>query len=54
MSKKELLKGIYVLSDAILTPNETILSVMERVLKSGVSVIQFREKYANDDAIEFT
>ncbi len=54
MSKKELLKGIYVLSDALLTPTETILSQIERVLKAGVSVIQFREKYASDDEIEFT
>ena len=54
MSKQELLKGIYVLSDAVLTPNETILSQMERVLKAGVSVIQFREKYASDDDIELT
>ena len=54
MTKKELLKGIYVLSDATLTPLETILSQIERVLKSGVSVVQFREKYATDEALEFT
>ena len=54
MSKKELLKGIYVLSDALLTPTETILSQIERVLKAGVSVIQFREKYASDNEIELT
>lgn len=54
MFKHKLLKGIYVLSDANLTPNETILSQMERVLKAGVSVIQFREKYASDDEIEPT
>ncbi|MDD3343977.1 MAG: thiamine phosphate synthase [Sulfurospirillaceae bacterium] len=52
MSKKALLKGIYVLSDAILTPKETIMAQMERVLKSGVSVIQFRDKYASDEEIE--
>jgi len=54
MSKKELLKGIYVLSDAVLSPSKTILSQIERVLKAGVSVIQFREKYASDDEIELT
>ena len=54
MVNKKLLKGIYVLSDAILTPKETILSQIERVLQSGVSVIQFREKYASDDEIEST
>jgi len=54
MSKAELLKGIYVLTDAHLTPKETILSQMERVLKSGVSVIQFRDKYASDEEAEST
>lgn len=54
MTKKDLLKGIYVLSDATLTPKETILSQMKRVLESGVSVIQFREKYASDAQIELT
>lgn len=54
MSKQALLKGIYVLTDAHLTPKDTILQQMERVLKSGVSVIQFRDKYASDDEAEFT
>lgn len=54
MSKKAQLQGIYVLSDAHLTPKETILSQMKRVLESGVSVIQFREKYASDAQIELT
>lgn len=54
MSKNELLKGIYVLTDASLTPLDTILVQMERVLRSGVSVVQFREKYASDEALEFT
>ena len=54
MSKKALLQGIYVLSDAHLTPQKTILEQMERVLQSGVSVIQFRDKYASDEEAEFT
>lgn len=54
MDKKELLKGIYVLTDATLTPKESIFSQVKRVLQSGVSVIQFREKYAHDDEIEDT
>lgn len=54
MAKQALLKGIYVLTDAHLTPKDTILQQMERVLKSGVSVIQFRDKYASDDEAEFT
>lgn len=54
MSKKALLQGIYVLSDALLSPTQTILSQMKRVLESGVSVIQFRDKYASDAQIELT
>lgn len=54
MSKKSLLQGIYVLTDAHLTPQKTILEQMERVLQSGVSVIQFRDKYASDEEAKFT
>ena len=54
MSKKSLLQGIYVLTDAHLTPQKTILEQMERVLQSGVSVIQFRDKYASDAEAELT
>ena len=52
MLNKEQLKGLYVLTDATLTPNETILEQVERVLKSGVSVIQYRDKYASDEEAE--
>ena len=54
MAKQGLLKGIYVLTDAYLTPKESILTQMERVLKTGVSVIQFRDKYASDEEAEST
>lgn len=54
MSKKDALKGLYVLTDATLTPQATIFSQMERVLKMGVSVIQFRDKYASDEDAYFT
>lgn len=52
MLNKELLKGLYVLTDASLTPTETILEQIERVLKSGVRVIQYRDKYASDEEAE--
>lgn len=52
MLNKEQLRGLYVLTDATLTPNETILEQVERVLKSGVSVIQYRDKYASDEEAE--
>ncbi|KFL34432.1 MULTISPECIES: thiamine phosphate synthase [unclassified Sulfurospirillum] len=52
MLNKELLKGLYVLTDATLTPTETILEQVERVLKSGVTIIQYRDKYASDEEAE--
>jgi len=54
MKKLHLLKGLYVLTDASLTPKQTILSQIERVLSSGVSVIQYRDKYASDEEAELT
>jgi len=52
MLDKALLKGLYVLTDATLTPTETMLEQIERVLKSGVKVIQYRDKYASDEEAE--
>jgi thiamine-phosphate pyrophosphorylase len=54
MLDKTLLNGLYVLTDATLTPEETILEQMERVLKSGVKVIQYRNKDASDVEAEKT
>lgn len=52
MLNKELLLGLYVLTDATLTPEETMLEQIERVLKSGVKVIQYRDKDATDEEAE--
>lgn len=52
MLDKSLLKGLYVLTDATLTPEETMLEQIERVLKSGVKVIQYRDKDATDEEAE--
>ena len=52
MLDKALLKGLYVLTDATLTPDETMLEQIERVLKSGVRVIQYRNKYATAEEAE--
>ena len=52
MLNKELLKGLYVLTDATLTPMETMLEQIERVLKSGIKVIQYRDKDASDEEAE--
>ena len=52
MLNKELLKGLYVLTDATLTPDEIMLEQVERVLKSGVRVIQYRDKYTSSEEAE--
>lgn len=52
MVNKELLRGLYVLTDATLTPTDTMLEQVERVLKSGVRVIQYRDKYASAEEAE--
>ena len=49
MLDRSLLQGLYVLTDEFLTPNETLLEQMERVLKSGVRVIQYRNKNADEE-----
>lgn len=38
------LNGLYVITDNELTPNETILSDVENILKYGVKIIQLRDK----------
>jgi thiamine-phosphate pyrophosphorylase len=52
MLDKEQLRGLYVLTDATLSPAESLLEQVERVLKSGVKVIQYRDKYASDEEAE--
>ncbi|NCD11649.1 MAG: thiamine phosphate synthase [Epsilonproteobacteria bacterium] len=49
MLDRSLLQGLYVLSDEFLTPNETLLEQIERVLKSGVRILQYRNKNANEE-----
>lgn len=48
-----MLKGIYAITDEILTPNTSIVSQVEAALKGGAKVIQLRNKSAQDkDLIE--
>lgn len=49
MKRLALLKGLYVLSDEHLTPDETVFEQIKRVLESGVSVVQYRHKSAQDE-----
>lgn len=39
-----MLNGLYVITDNILTPNETILFQVEEALKSGAKIVQLRDK----------
>lgn len=46
-----MLKGLYVLTDDILTPKETMLEQVERVLRLGICCLQLRDKCSDDDAL---
>jgi thiamine-phosphate pyrophosphorylase len=46
------LSGLYAITDEVLTPDETVLSQVERALKSGVKIIQYRNKNGSDEEIE--
>jgi thiamine-phosphate pyrophosphorylase len=46
------LKGIYAITDEILTPSHTILAQVEAALEGGISLLQYRNKTARDEEIE--
>ncbi|KIM03307.1 MAG: thiamine-phosphate pyrophosphorylase [Sulfurovum sp. AS07-7] len=46
------LKGIYAITDNILTPNDTILTQVEQALEGGAKIIQLRDKQNSDEQIE--
>jgi thiamine-phosphate pyrophosphorylase len=46
------LKGIYAITDEILTPDSTVLKQVETALEAGISLLQYRNKTAHDDEIE--
>lgn len=47
-----LLKGLYAITDEMLTPNGTILDQVETALRAGVKIIQYRNKTDSDDQVE--
>jgi thiamine-phosphate pyrophosphorylase len=47
-----MLKGLYVITDEHLTPDETVFSYIEDALKAGASIIQYRNKTKTDDEVE--
>jgi len=46
------LSGLYVITDEYLTPDETVHQYIEEALKSGASVVQYRNKTKSDDEVE--
>jgi len=48
----QLLKGLYVITDEYLTPDETLHAYIEEALKAGASIIQYRNKTKSDDEVE--
>ncbi|MDD5716834.1 MAG: thiamine phosphate synthase [Sulfuricurvum sp.] len=45
-------KGIYAITDEILTPKESILTQVEEALETGIALLQFRDKTSSDEEIE--
>lgn len=46
------LKGLYLITDTILTPFDTILIQVEEALKGGARIIQLRDKEKSDNELE--
>ncbi len=47
-----LLKGLYVITDENLTPDEMVVSYVEDALKAGANIVQYRNKTKSDDDVE--
>lgn len=48
----QLLKGLYVITDEYLTPDETVHSYVEDALMAGASILQYRNKTKSDEEVE--
>lgn len=46
------LNGLYVITDEILTPSETLYSQVEDALKGGARIVQLRDKNNSDEDVE--
>jgi len=51
---RNMLKGLYAITDEHLTPDETMFAQVEEALSAGVSIIQHRDKTKTDDEAEET
>ncbi len=47
-----LLKGLYVITDDTLTPDETVVAQVERSLDAGAGIVQYRNKVHTDEQVE--
>ncbi len=46
-----MLKGLYVISDDELTPQNQLISKIEQALKGGAKIVQLRDKKSSDDKL---
>lgn len=47
-----LLKGLYVITDEKLTPDEIVHTYVEDAIKAGASIVQYRNKTKSDEEVE--
>lgn len=46
------LKGLYAITDEVLTPHDTIMDQVETALRAGVKIMQYRDKTNSDESVE--
>lgn len=46
------LKGLYAITDEILTPDSTVLDQVKNALEGGVKILQYRNKHSSDEEAE--
>lgn len=46
------LKGLYVITDEVLTPDDNVVTMVSEALKAGADIIQYRNKNKSDDEVE--
>jgi thiamine-phosphate pyrophosphorylase len=54
MNNAEKLKGLYVITDDVLTPPKTIMTQVEEALKGGAKIVQLRDKTSSHEEIKKT
>lgn len=47
-----MLNGLYVITDDILTPKDSVLASIKNALDGGAKIVQLRDKISNDEQIE--